>query len=54
MKQDGIMSIIEGKQPMSFKGFKLLAKKALNQQVDFKISISCHFSLILCWNLIAM
>ena len=27
MKQDGIMSIIEGKQPMSFKGYKLLRKR---------------------------
>ena len=25
MKQDGVMSIIEGKQPMSFKGYKFLA-----------------------------
>lgn len=53
MKQDGILSIIEGKQPMSFKGYKFLAKKALNQQVDFKTSISCQLFLILCWNLIA-
>ena len=53
MKQDGIMSIIEGKQPMSFKGYKFLARKALDQQNDFKISISCHLFLILCWNLIA-
>ena len=38
---------------MSFKGYKFLAKKALDQQVDFKVSISCHLFLILCWNLIA-
>lgn len=53
MKQDGVICIIEGKQPMSFKGYKFLAGRALEQQCDHNISISCHLFLILCWNLIA-
>ena len=47
------MSVLEGKQPMSFKGCKFLAKKALAQQGDYNISIFSHFFLLLCWNLIA-
>jgi hypothetical protein len=54
MKQDGVMSIIEGKQPMSFKGYMFLANKAFEQQNDHNISTSFHLFLILCWNLIAM
>jgi hypothetical protein len=53
LKQDGVMSIIEGKQPMSFKGYKFLARKALEQEGDFNLSIFSHFFLLLCWNLIA-
>ena len=36
MKQDGVIFIIEGKQPMSFKGYKFLAGRALEQQCDHK------------------
>ena len=53
LKQGGVMSIIEGKQPMSFKGYKFLARKALGQEGDFNLSIFSHFFLLLCWNLIA-
>jgi hypothetical protein len=53
MKQDGFIPLIEGKQPISFKGYKFLASKALDQLVDYNISISCHLFLVLCWNLIA-
>ena len=53
MKQDRVMSIIEGKQPLYCKGYKFLANKAFEQQNDYNISISCHLFLILCWNLIA-
>jgi hypothetical protein len=34
LKQDGVMEIIEGKQHMSFKGYKLLATKAIAQDID--------------------
>lgn len=53
MKQDGCMPLIEGKQPMSYNGYKFLASKAMDQLVDYNISISCHLFLVLCWNLIA-
>lgn len=53
MKQDGILPLVEGKQPMSFRGYKFLASKAFEQQNDYNIAISCHLFLILCWNLIA-
>jgi hypothetical protein len=53
LKQNGVMSVVEGKQPLSFKGYKFLATKALAQQRDYNLSILCHFFLLLCWNLIA-
>jgi hypothetical protein len=53
LKQDGVMALIEGKQPMSFKGFKFLASKALEQKTDLNLAIFSHLYLILCWNLIA-
>jgi hypothetical protein len=53
LKQDGVMALIEGKQPMSFKGFKFLATKALEQKTDLNLAIFSHLYLILCWNLIA-
>jgi hypothetical protein len=42
LKQDGVMSIAEGKQPMSFKGYKLLATKALEQCRDYNSDIFSH------------
>lgn len=39
LKQDGIMSIVEGNQPMSFKGYKFLASRAIEPSKDFNISI---------------
>jgi hypothetical protein len=38
LKQDGVMALIEGKQPMSFNGFKFLAAKALEQKTDLNLS----------------
>ena len=53
LKQDGVMSLVEGKQPMSFKGYKFLALKALEQCKDHNLAIFSHLYLLLCWNLIA-
>ena len=53
LKQDGIMSIIEGKQAKSFRGYKFLAMKALEQSTDRNLAIFSHLYLLLCWNLIA-
>ena len=53
LKQDGVMSIIEGKQPLSFKGYKFLSDKATDQFEDYPTSIFARFFLIMCWNLIA-
>ena len=47
------MFLVEGKQPMSFKGYKFLASRAIEQSKDFNISINSHLYLLLCWNLIA-
>ena len=62
LKQDGEMSIVEGKMPLSFRGYKFLAEKAimnrdghdngLNSR-DEKLAIFSHIFLLLCWNLIA-
>ena len=53
LKQDGIMPIVEGKQPMSFRGYKFLAQKAVEQTKDYNLAIVSHLYLLLCWNLIA-
>ena len=53
LKQDGIMSIVEGKLPLSFKGYKFLSSKAVDQKCDYGTSIFANFFLIMCWNLIA-
>ena len=53
LKQDGVMSIVEGKLPLSFKGYKFLSGKAADQSCDYGTSIFASFFLIMCWNLIA-
>jgi hypothetical protein len=53
LKQDGVMSIIEGKQLMSFKGYKFLAVISIDQEKDHNLAIYTHLYLLLCWNLIA-
>ena len=53
LKQDGVMSVVEGKQPMSFRGYKFLAMKAIQQTKDLNLVIFSHLYLLLCWNLIA-
>ena len=52
-KQDGVMSVVGGKQPMSFKKYKLLAIKALEQCRDHNLALFSLLYLLLCWNLIA-
>ena len=53
LKQNGVIPIVEGKQPMSFKGYKYLAARAIAQEKDYNLAIFSHFYLLLCWNLIA-
>ena len=53
LKQDGVMPIVEGKQQMSFEGYKFLASKAIAQKKDCNLAIFSHLYLLLCWNLIA-
>jgi hypothetical protein len=52
LKQDGAMSVIEGKQPLSFRGYKF-HNKALEHEGDYNLAIFSHFFLLLCRNLIA-
>lgn len=52
-KQDGEMEMHEGKYPLSFSGYRFLAKKALAQTTDFPVAIFAHIFLLLCWNLLA-
>lgn len=47
------MSITEGKQPLTFQGYRFLAKLAIKQSNDFSLSIFAWVFLVLCWNLIA-
>ena len=53
LKQNGVMSVVEVKQPMSLQGYKVLAKKSLAQQGDYNIPIFSNFFLLLRWNLMA-
>lgn len=53
LKQDGKMSITEGKAALSFAGYSFLAKTAMTQAVDFTLCIFAHVFLLFCWNLIA-
>lgn len=47
------MDLVEGKTPMSFAGYRLLAKHALSRTVDLNMAVFAHLFLLLCWNLIA-
>ena len=53
LKQEEIMPIVEGKPPMSFRGYKFLAQKAVEQTKDYNLAIFSHLYLLLCLNLIA-
>ena len=53
LKQSGEMSLIEGKQPVTFDGYRFLAANAVKSTKDFKSSIFAHLYLLLCWNLMA-
>ena len=52
-KQDGEMDVHEGKFPLSFSGYRYLAKKAMQQNREFQQSIFAHVFLLFCWNMIA-
>jgi hypothetical protein len=41
LKQNGEMSLIEGKKPLSFSGFRFLANEALDQHKDTNLGILC-------------
>jgi hypothetical protein len=53
LKQVGEMSLMEGKQPLSFGGYRFIANEAIKQCNDFNQSILAHLFLLLCWNLIS-
>lgn len=52
-KQNGEIDMHEGKYPLSFSGYRFLAKKAIAQTTDFPLAIFAHIFLLLCWNLLA-
>ena len=52
-KQDGEIEIREGKFPLSFSGYRFLAKKAMQQSTDFQQTVFAHIFLLFCWNMIA-
>ena len=53
LKHDVVMSAVEGKLPLSLKGYKFLSAKAMDQSYDYDASIFSNFFLIMYWNLIA-
>ena len=53
LKTCGEMSMGEGKSPIPFSAYRLLAKKALAASEDVQQGIFSHTYLLLCWNLMA-
>ena len=52
LKQNGLMSITEGRQPLAFSGYRLLALKFLQLQKNTQALFAWPYFL-LCWNLMA-
>ena len=53
LKQTGEMSVLEGKQPITFDGYIFLAQCAIESKNDFGSNNFAHIFLLLCWNLMA-
>jgi hypothetical protein len=53
LKQNGEMSMKEGKSPLSFEGYRFIAKTAISQPRDFMLGSFAWIFLLLCWNLMA-
>jgi len=53
LKQKGELPTTEGKSPLSFQGYKMLAKKSLQETTDFPVSMFAHVFILFCWNLIS-
>ena len=47
------MSILEGKQPITFDGYLFLARTAMETKADFGSNTFSHLFLLLSWNLMA-
>ena len=48
-----VATLIEGKRPVRFDGYRFLALNAVKATKDFKCSMFAHLFLLLCWNLMA-
>ena len=53
LKEKGEMRLGEGKSPIPFSAYRLLARKALAVSTDIQQGIFSHSYLLLCWNLMA-
>jgi len=53
LKQDGEMTSKEGKDPLSFSGYRFIARKALDQKDDLGLASFAWCFLLFAWNLIA-
>jgi hypothetical protein len=53
LKQNGEMSMKEGKSPLSFEGYRFIAKTAISQPRAFMLGSFAWIFLLLCWNLMA-
>lgn len=53
LKTSGEIAMHEGKMPMSFEGYRYIAKNTIRADHDFPLFVFAHVFLILCWNLIA-
>ncbi|KAH9133192.1 hypothetical protein AeRB84_020675 [Aphanomyces euteiches] len=52
LKEEGTMQILEGKTPITFEGYKFLAKTALQTLASKDCKLAQCF-LVFCWNLVA-
>ena len=53
LKQSGEMSLVEGKRPISFAGYKYLAERCFEQSSDFNVSTFALSFMQLSWNLMS-
>ena len=53
LKQNGEMKLKEGKDALSFSGYRYIAKTAIAQEKDYPLSTFSWVFLLLCWNLIS-
>ncbi len=53
LKRTGEIPLVEGKMPLNFQSYGMLAHRTMHCTKEFELGIFGHLFLVLCWNLIA-